>query len=143
MIEYQNLFLIVPKIEKLTVQGATPKTVAYELAKDIPSLLEYQVKTIARTETSKTSVAITGFKSKKNNIPCYQWKASGGRQGAIARKAINLANFFAYSFVACLVDALIVGNTIIFFVIAVIPAYINKDAEKINNTIDTIGIIPS
>lgn len=72
---------IVPKIEKLTVQGATPKTVAYELAKDIPSLLEYQVKTIARTETSKTSVAITGFKSKKNNIPCYQWKASGGRQG--------------------------------------------------------------
>lgn len=72
---------IVPKIEKLTVQGATPKTVAYELAKDIPNLLEYQVKTIARTETSKTSVAITGFKSKKNNIPCYQWKASGGRQG--------------------------------------------------------------
>lgn len=72
---------IVPKIEKLTVQGATPKTVAYELAKDIPSLLEYQVKTIARTETSKTSVAITGFKSKKNNIPCYQWKASGSRQG--------------------------------------------------------------
>ena len=72
---------LIPKIDKLTVQGATPRTVASELAKDIPSLLEYQVKTIARTETSKISVAITGFKSKKNNIPCYQWKTSGGRQG--------------------------------------------------------------
>ena len=37
--------------------------------------------------------------------------------------------------VSCLVI-----KTVIFLLIAVIPAYTNSDAEKTNNTVDTIGI---
>ena len=69
---------LTPKISKWSIEGMTSKEVAHKLRADIPNLLESQVKTIARTETSKTLIAITGYKCQKNNIPCYQWKASGG-----------------------------------------------------------------
>ena len=72
---------LTPKISKWSIEGMTSKEVAHKLRADIPNLLESQVKTIARTETSKTLIAITGYKCQKNNIPCYQWKASGGYRG--------------------------------------------------------------
>ena len=73
---------IVPLINKWNVQGLTSKEMSKEkLPEHISSLLEYQVRRIARTETSKTSVDIIEFKSKKCNVPCYVWRASGGSRG--------------------------------------------------------------
>lgn len=88
--ERANLFKTIPvnlanhvttNISKWSVQGMTSKEVSYKLREYIPNLLESQVKTIARTETSKTLIGLTSYKSIKNNIPCYQWKASGGYSG--------------------------------------------------------------
>ena len=88
--ERANLFKRIPvnlanhvttNISKWSVQGMTSKEVSYKLREYIPNLLESQVKTIARTETSKTLIGLTSYKSIKNNIPCYQWKASGGYSG--------------------------------------------------------------
>ena len=73
---------IVPLINQWNVQGLTSKEMSKQkLPEHISSLLEYQVRRIARTETSKTSVDIIEFKSKKCNVPCYIWRASGGSRG--------------------------------------------------------------
>ena len=73
---------IVPLINQWNVQGLTSKEMSKQkLPEHISSLLEYQVRRIARTETSKTSVDIIEFKSKKCNVPCYFWRASGGSRG--------------------------------------------------------------
>ncbi len=73
---------IVPLINKWNVQGLTSKQMSKEkLQGQISDLLDWQVRRIARTETSKTSVDIIEFKAKKCNVPCYVWRASGGGKG--------------------------------------------------------------
>ena len=73
---------IVPLINQWNVQGLTSKQMSKEkLQGQISDLLDWQVRRIARTETSKTSVDIIEFKSKKCNVPCYFWRASGGSRG--------------------------------------------------------------
>lgn len=73
---------VVPLINKWNVQGLTSKQMSKEkLQGQISDLLDWQVRRIARTETSKTSVDIIEFKAKKCNVPCYVWRASGGGKG--------------------------------------------------------------
>ena len=62
---------LTPKISKWSIEGMTSKEVAHKLRADIPNLLDSQVRRIARTETSKTSVDIIEFKANKCNVPCY------------------------------------------------------------------------
>ncbi len=73
---------VVPLINKWNIQGLTSKQMSKEkLQGQISDLLDWQVRRIARTETSKTSVDIIEFKAKKSNVPCYVWRASGGGKG--------------------------------------------------------------